>query len=57
MQDDIVVRDSLTVEVPVNFSELNVPVMKSHRKLIKATDKTIINRTLNTGVIALMIKI
>jgi hypothetical protein len=57
MQEDIVTNDSLTVEVPVDFSELKVPVKNSHKKPTRATDKTTINRTLNTGVIALIIKI
>jgi hypothetical protein len=57
MHEDIVVNDSPTVEVPVDVNELKVPVKNSHKKPTIATDRTIISRTENTGVIALIIRI
>jgi hypothetical protein len=57
MHEDIVTNDSLTVEVPEVFKELKVPVTNIQKKPTRATDRTIISRTENTGVIALIIRI
>jgi hypothetical protein len=57
MQDDMVVNDSSTAEAPEDDNELKVPVTNSHKKPTTATDRTIISRTENTGVIALIIRI